>query len=841
MLNIFNITIKLNFKISILIIGLFCFAITQAYSQINIGSGKIDIDYSNPKEYEIGGITVSGIKYLDTDALIHLSGLKVGDKIIVPGDATTNAIKKLWKQGLFSDVQIKAQKLIDNKIFLEIILTERPRLSMFSFKGIKKSEADDIREHLKLTRGTQVTDNLKTKAKSFIKDYFIDKGFLQAETEIVQKDDTSLANHVILEFIINKNNRIKINEIYFDGNTVIEDAKLRRTMKETKRKTWYNIFKSSKYIEENLKEDKENIIAKYNEKGYRDAKIVYDSTATNDEKTINLYIGIDEGKKYFFRNITWVGNSKYDSKFLSEMLGIKPGDIYDQSVLENKLFVNETSISSLYLDNGYLFFNLTPVEVLVENDSIDLEMRIYEGKQARISKVTIKGNSRTNEHVIRREIRTKPGDLFSRADIIRTQRELAQLGFFNPEKLDVKPKPNPVDGTVDLEYVVEERPSDQIELSGGYGARMFVGTLGLTFNNFSTKRFFKKGAWTPLPSGDGQKLSMRAQTNGKYYQAYSISFIEPWLGGKKPNSLSVSLYKTRQTNGWTVAAEDKKWMNINGASVGLGRRLKWPDDYFTLYHDISFQNYDLNQWSYFMLFPTGKANNISFTTTLSRNSIDQPIYPRKGNSFSLSVQLTPPFSAFRGDVDYAAMNNQEKYRWIEYHKWKFKASWFTNIYERLVLNTRTEFGFKGMYNKKLGHSPFEGFNVGGDGLSGYSMYGVETIGLRGYDHRALTPDASGNLYSKITMELRYPLSLNPNATLYALTFFEAGNAWTDFNEFSPFELKRAAGVGVRIFLPMIGMLGVDWGYGFDDIYNSSGTLVPGKNGSQFAFTIGQQF
>ena len=829
-----------------------------------ISSGKVSsIDYSLPKKYTIGGITVSGIKYLDQDVLINISGLEVGTEIKVPGEKITKAIEKLWKQGLFSDVKIVASKIIENRIFIEIQLVERPRLSKFAIQGVKKSEADDIRDRIHLVRGNQITDNIITNTKINVREYFVDKGFYNVEVNVVQKPDSNFVNSVILVIKVKPNKRVKIENIRFHGNlsdiefkqimkedsnygfwertwytSPFSNSKLRGKLKETKQKTWYNIFKSSKYVESNYKEDKKNIIAKYNDKGYRDARIVKDSVSVASYKTLNLDIFIDEGEKYYFRNITWIGNTKFSSEFLTKYLEIKKGDLYNQALLDEKLFVSEQSLSSLYLDDGYLFFNLTPVEIMVENDSIDIEMRIQEGKQARINRVTIIGNTKTNDRVILREIRTKPGDLFRRSDIIRTQRELAQLGFFDPEKLNVTPKPDPVTATVDLEYILEEKPSDQIELSGGWGANMIVGTLGLTFNNFSTRNLFNKEAWSPLPTGDGQRLSLRAQTNGVYYQSYSISFMEPWLGGKKPVSLSLSLYHNIYTNGRAKSDPSRYSMTTTGASIGIGRRLKWPDDYFQLYNEIAYQLYDLENYTYMNMFDNfkdGQANNLSFKTILSRNSSDQPIYPRRGSIFSVSLQLTPPWSLM-DDRDYSKLTDKEKYKWIEYHKWKFSGTWFTNLGADLVLAAKGEFGFLGMYNEKYGASPFEGFTMGGDGLVSYNLYGKETIALRGYENNSITPKAGGNIYDKFVMELRYPLSLNPSATLYGLVFAEGGNTWTAFEEFSPFNIYRSAGVGVRIFLPMFGKLGVDWAYGFDPIYGR-----PTASGSQFHFIIGQSF
>jgi len=834
------------------LVFLFSILITFSYAQVGLNSNT-GINYTMPKEYEIGGITVSGIKYLDETALISLSGLAVGDKIQVPGEEVTKAIEKLWKQGLFSDVKIKAVKYVGNTIFLNIYLQERPRLSKFAFRGVKKSEADDLREDLKLIKGMQVTDNIVNTSKYKIRNYFIDKGYYNCEVDIVQKDDTTLLNNIILIFNINKKSKVKIKEIVFEGNNqtkmqknllifetevpVVSAKKMRHLMKDTKQKSVSHIFKTSKFIESNYKTDKQKIIARYNSLGYRDAQIIEDSVYRVDDELLGIYIKIEEGKKYYFGDITWVGNSKYPSSLLSRALEIKHGDIYNQEFLDNRLFVDENSVSSIYLDNGYLFFSVTPVETSVEGDTINIEMRVYEGKQARIKNVTIIGNTKTHEHVIRREIRTKPGQLFSRSDIIRTQRELAQLGYFNPEKLNVNPKPNPVDGTVDLEYIVEEKPSDQIELSGGLGAQMIVGTLGLSFNNFSLRNFFKGSAWTPLPSGDGQKLSLRAQTNGIYYQAYSMSFVEPWLGGKKPNSLTTTFYHNIYTNGRKVSDPGRESMSITGVSVGLGRRLKWPDDFFSLYNELSYQLYNLDHYNYQALFKftDGIANNISFKTVLMRNSVDQPIYPRRGNMFSISLQLTPPYSIFNGK-DYTTMEDKERYKFVEYHKWKFNAAWYQSIVGNLVVTARAEIGILGIYNHNVGPSPFEGFNVGGDGLMSYNISGTETIALRGYSNGSLTPAQGGNAYTKYTLELRYPLSLNPSATLYGLAFLEAGNAWYKFSEINPFSAYRAAGVGVRIFLPMFGKLGVDWGYGFDPIYGK-----PTAAGSQFHFIIGQNF
>ncbi len=834
----------------------------QNLAQTVIGQDILRLDYTKPLEYEIGGIVVTGVEYLDHSVIIALSGLSVGQRIKIPGDKISKAIERLWKQGLFSDVKILANKVIGDKIFLEIHLVERPRLASFSFKGIKKGEAEDLRGKLELLRGTQVTDNTLSRAKSTIRNFFINKGFLNVEVDATIVSDTFMVNHVNIVFHVKKHGRVKIKNIEFEGNTVFSDAQLRRAMKDTKKKRWYGLFKPSKYIAKLYKDDMNKIIAKYSEKGYRDARILWDTVYPVGENLIGIKIKIDEGRQFFIRNISWVGNSKFTSEQLSQVLGIKKGDVFDQKILDERLYQAQDAVSSLYYDDGYLFFNVTPVEVAVENDSIDFEMRIYEGKQARINRVIIRGNTKTNDHVIRREIKTRPGDLFSRTNIIRSQRELAQLGYFDPEKFDLKTIPSPYDGTVDLEYILEERPSDQIEISGGWGAGIFLGSVRLTLTNLALKDFFQKDAWRPFPTGDGQRLMLTAQTNGTYYQAYSISFIEPWLGGRKPNSLSVSAYHTIRSTGRNLT-KIENYMKVSGFSVGLMRRLEWPDDYFLMSNSVRLENYNLKDFNSYFLFNTGKSNNLSFTTEISRNSIDAPIYPRRGARLALSLQLTPPYSMFKKDrwweqppVDTTGLTSAQiatleeerhtkeiasKYKWIEYHKWKFSAASYTPIVENLVLHSKLEFGYIGYYNQALGYSPFEQFQLGGDGLSGFNIYGADVIGLRGYDNGpqnmgSLTPIKGGNLYQKVTLELRYPLSLNPAATFYVLTFAEAGNAWHNVRDYTPFELKRSAGVGLRVFMAMFGMLGIDWGYGFDEIPNR-----PASNKGQFAFSIGQMF
>ena len=823
-------------------------AFVPAWAQNTIHSSGEKVNYLNPKEYEIGGVTISGVQYLDHNVLLYLTGLEIGKKISVPGQDIADAIKKLWEQGLFSDVKVSVTNTIGDKIFLDIYLEERPRLSKFSFKGVKKGEADDIREQIKLTKGSQVTENMKLSSERYIKDYFIDKGFFNTDVTITEEPDTTVANSVILVFDINKHERIKINKIIFEGNNSIKESKLRHKMKETKQKTWYNIFKASKYIPKNYADDKKKIIEKYNELGYRDAIITYDSISRYDDKTINLYIGIEEGHKFYFRDITWLGNTMYSSEKLSQVLGVKKGDIYNSKVLDEKLMYDPNGVMALYQDNGYLFSNVQPVEILVENDSIDFEMRLYEGKQATINRVTLVGNTRTNDHVIMREIRTRPGSLYNRSEVQRTIRELAQLGYFDPEKLNVDFNPDPMSGTVDLEYTVEEKPSDQIQVSGGYGSGMFVGTLGVTFNNFSLRNIFNGKAYHPLPSGDGQRLSIQASASGLYYQNYSLSFVDPWFGGRKQNSFSVAVYHSnvRYYSSTSESNDDKQIFRVTGASIGLGQRLQVPDDYFTLYLELAYKLYDLHNYTYSsMFFSTGRSNNLTIKAILGRSSSGpNPIFPTMGSEFSASVELTPPYSCFNGkDYTDPSMTVQERYKWVEYHKYKLSAKWYQTLFgskdgssRALVLMTKAEFGLLGMYNKNVGKSPFEYFQLGGDGLYGYNLYGAENIGLRGYSNQSLTPAAYGYVYNKYSVELRYPISLNPNATFYAIGFLEAGNCWHSIENFRPFDVKRSAGVGVRVYMSMIGLIGVDWGYGFDEVPGATGA-----NGSQFHFVIGQNF
>lgn len=800
--------------------------------------------YELPKRYCVKQITVSGVNFLNPDVLVSMTAISIGDTIQVPGEAITKAVKKLWGQGLFSNVDIKASRIDGDDIYLEISLTEQPRLTTVNFTGIRKGEADDLKDKLKLRSGSQLTQATLENSVHIIKKHYRAKGFLNVEVNPVQENDTIISNGTKLTFNIQKNDRVKIGEITFEGNKAFSQARLRRALKKIHRRD-LNIFKSAKFIEADYDESMDNLVAFYNEHGYRDFKILSDSIYIINPKRISIHFKIFEGPQYHINNIEWVGNTKLPAEALNAVLGMKKGDVYDKSLLEKRLFTDENSISTIYMDDGYLFFHLEPVEIRIQNDSVDLEMRIYEGDQATVNRVIITGNTKTNEHVIRREIWSKPGYLFSKSEITRTLRELGQMGHFDPEKLGIDPLPNQADGTVDLKYSVEEKANDQLEVSGGWGNKMFVGTLGIRFSNFSVRRIFDKNAWRPVPSGDSQSLAIRASTNGTYYKAFSLSFTEPWLGGRKPTNFSFSLYRTIQSGGVSYFYQtSNKYFRVSGASIGIGTRLKWPDDYFTIYNEVGIQNYKLSNWSGYFIFTDGQSNNLSYKVTLGRNSTDQMIYPRTGSNFSLSLQITPPYSLFNGKDYSKPMSDSEKYKWIEYHKWTGRIQWYTPLVENLVLYTNFQMGVMGYFNSKLGHSPFEGFDLGGDGLSGYNLYGKETIGLRGYQNGSLTPYVrvggsivgNAHLYDKFTVELRYPISLKPQAAIYLLTFLEAGNAWQNAGDFNPFNVHRSAGVGARFFLPMLGMLGVDWGYGFDKVPGR-----PDAHKGQFHFIIGMPF
>jgi len=807
--------------------------------------GAYEVDYNNPKEYIIGGIQVEGTRFLDHEVLIMLAGLRVGDKVVVPGEKFSKAIQSLWKQGLFGDVRILVDRVEGETIFLKYILEEKPRLSRFAFsRNLKKGQVDDINDMIKVYRGKIVTENLLMTAQNIVTDFYTEKGYWDVEVDLTQQPDTNMLNSVVVRITVKPGKKIKIGEIAIEGNEALSDKKVRKQLKGTKQHQKWNIFRNAKFLEEKYEEDKMSLLAKYQAEGYRDARIVRDTVYRNAENKFRIELQIDEGKRYYFRDIRFVGNTIYPDSVLHEVLGIARGDVYNRETLDMRLQMDQggRDISTIYMDNGYLFFQITPVEVKVEGDSIDLEVRIYEGSQAIINKVTVTGNDKTSDHVIVRELRTRPGQKFSRSDIIRTTRELSQLGYFDPEQIGVVPVPNPATGTVDIEYKVVERSNDQVELSGGWGAGQVVGSLGLVLNNFSARKMFQKDAWNPVPSGDGQRASIRIQSNGRFFQSYNLSFTEPWLGGKKPNALTVSAYTSIQSNGLPGSDARRESITINGVSVSLGKRLTVPDDWFTLIHSINYQQFILNNNRQTVFLPNGVSNNFFIRETLSRNSIDAPIYPRSGSNISLTLQITPPYSLL-GRRNFADLPADEKFKWVEYHKWRFDAQYYLKLVGDLVLMTRVQYGFMANFDPNYGNIPFGRYYVGGDGIMGFNLDDRELIGLRGYQNNSLTPrdpvtgqNLGATAFQKYTMELRYPITLNPSATIFVTSFLEAGNSFLKVRDFEPFNNFRAAGVGVRVFLPMFGLLGVDWGYGFD--------RVPGldnANKGNIHISIGQNF
>ena len=856
-------------KLLLLLIMLFSYVKLFAQSnQENLIPPKIS--YSNPQRYEIADIKIEGVKNYEDYVLIGLSGLSVGQIITVPGEEVSGAIKRYWQHGLFSDVRITAEKMEGNKIWLKIILAQRSRIAEIRYRGIKKSERTDLENKLGMIKGNQITPNTVDRAKTIIKHYFDDKGFKNAEVVIVQKDDLSNENQVIVDIDIDKKEKIKIHEINIVGNIAIRTSKLKKVMKKTNEKgKLLNLFRTKKFVPENYEADKQLVIDKYNELGFRDAMIVGDSISLHDEKTVNIYLKIDEGQKYYLRNITWVGNTLYPSERLDFLLHMKRGSIYNQKLLNERISTDDDAIGNLYYNNGYLFYNLDPVEVNITGDSIDLEMRISEGRQATINKISISGNDRLYENVVRRELRIRPGQLFSKDDLMRSLREIQQMGHFDPEHLQPNIQPDPMNGTVDIGLPLTSKANDQVEFSAGWGQTGIIGKLSLKFTNFSLPNLLRPGENYRgiLPQGDGQTLTISGQTNAKYYQSYSLSFFDPWFGGKRPNSFSLSAFYSVQTSVSDRYYSSNHFNNYNnsnyenyydpdksikmwGISAGWGKRLKWPDDYFTLSAELSYQRYNLKDWQYFPV-TNGKCNDLSISLTLARNSVDNPIFPRSGSDFSLSVQFTPPYSAFDGknyesyyanpQTGYITQDNMNRlHKWVEYHKWKFKSKTYTPLMDPvahskcLVLMTRAEFGLLGHFNKYK-KSPFGTFDVGGDGMTGYSSYATESIALRGYENSALTPYGSeGYAYTRLGIELRYPLMLETSTNIYVLSFLEAGNAWHDVNKFNPFELKRSAGIGVRVFLPMIGMMGIDMAYGFDKINGKKGGWHP-------HFILGKEF
>ena len=846
-----------------------------------------DISYAGtPRSCIIGGISVHGVEGYEDYMLTGLSGLQVGQQISLPGSEITEAVKRYWRHGLFSKVTISADSIVGDTVYLALNLALRPRVSTINYYGIKKSEREDMEAKLGIMKGSQITPNMIDRAKILAKKYFDDKGYKNCEIDILQRDDVTGKNQVILDVNIDKHDKMKIREIIIEGNKSLKSSKIKGGLFKKGVLTKMNeagklssFLKSKKFTDERYKTAKQNLIDKYNELGYRDMTIVEDSVWNVDENHVNLYMKIDEGQKYYIRNITWVGNTVISSDDLNRMLGMKTGDVYNQKQLSKRLSEDDDAVGNYYWNNGYLFYRLDPTEVNIVGDSIDLEMRISENQQAHISHVRIYGNDRLYEEVVRRELRTKPGDLFSKDALMRSAREIQSMGFFDPEKVNPDIQPNYEDGTVDINWPLEQKSNDQVEFSLGWGQTGVIGRISLKLNNFSMRNLFGKNKMHRgiMPIGDGEQLALSAQTNGSYYQSYSISYSSPWFGGRRPNAFNVGAYYSKQTdinssyynsswmnsmynyyggygsynnyyNNYESYLDDDKYVQLFGLSVGWGKRLRWPDDYFQLSVSLSYQRYMLRDWQYFII-SNGNCNNINLGITLARTSTDNQMFPRRGSEFMASVTLTPPWSKF-DNKDYSKLatdrtsatyeqEQQEKYRWIEYHKWKFKARTFTaltNGQKCFVLMSRVEFGILGSYNKDK-KSPFENFYVGGDGMSGYSTgYAQETIGLRGYENGSLTPwSAPGYAYDRFTLELRYPFMLG-NTTIYGLTFLEGGNAWYDTKKFNPFDMKRSAGVGVRIFLPMVGMMGIDWAYGFDKAL-STGT----KGGSQFHFILGQEF
>ena len=842
-----------------------------------------------PKKYEIAGIRVTGLQNYEDYIVIGYSGLAVGDIIEIPGDEITNAAKRFWRQGLFSKIQIRVEKICGDKAWLLFDLRQQPRISQINYHGVKKSEREDIEERLNLMIGNQITQNIVNRAEEIISAYFKQKGFNNVEVDVRQTPDLSHENEMIVDIIIDKNEKIKVHKIHITGNHILSDKKLQRVMKKTnEKKKLVNLFRQKKFVDKDFENDLDLIIKKYNELGYRDAKILKDSVVRYNEKYVDVFIEVEEGKQYFISDITWAGNTIYPSSMLDNILGMKKGDVYNQTLLNKRTLEDDDAVANLYMNKGYLFFQLIPIESKIEGDSIALEMRIMEGPQARINSIVINGNDRLYEKVIRRELRVRPGDLFSKDALQRSAREIAQTGHFDPESMDIRPEPNTENGTVDLIFNLTSKNSDQVELSAGWGQTGIIGKVALKFTNFSIKNLFNPKSYKGIiPQGEGQTFTISAQTNAKYYQAYSLSFLDPWFGGKRPNSLSVSAYYSRQTgvnsnfyndnyysgmlynnlgsywgsgyypgyypsyyddyyqNSIENAYDRNKYLQMAGIAVGFGKRLNWPDNYFTFQAQLSYNWYHLKNWEYLYYMNNGTSNAFVLGLSFARNSIDNPIYTRSGSQFSIDLSLTPPVSLF-SNKDWKALSEagtqeakEEMYKWIEYWKLKFKARTYTPLTDpegkwTLVLMTRADIGLLGSYNKYL-KSPFETFYVGGDGMSGSYGYAQETIALRGYDNGAFTPwTKDGYAYTRFCMELHFPFMLQPTTTIYGLAFLEGGNAWTDMKDFSPFNLKRSAGAGVRIYLSMVGMMGIDWAYGFDEVFGQ-------KGGSHFHFILGQEF
>lgn len=806
----------------------------------------LNLDYFSPKEYIIGGTTLTGTKYLEKDVIITLSKLIKGEEVVLPGEVTANAIKNLWIQGLFDDVKVKISKLIGDTVYFEIDVVERPRLSAFEIVGVSKSQKTDIIEKLADKAGKSIiNDNLYNTTQSIIKKFMLDKGYFFTKIDFKPVPDPNAENSTVLHVIIDKGKRVKVHEINFTGNEEFKSSKLRKYLKKTKQQAFYKVFGSGKFNKEKYEEDKRTLVAKMQENGYRDAAILKDSIYQYSDKAIGIKIDLNEGSKYYFGNITWVGNAKYNTEYLEKVLGIEKGDLFSEEKLQTKLngSPNGDDVSSVYLNDGYLTFNIDPVQTKIYGDTVDVEMRIYEGPQYTNNKISVVGNTITNDKVVMRVLYTRPGEKFSKSDLIRGVREIGALGNFEESKTNPIPKPNPSDGTVDIEYHVEEKPSDQVELSGGFGGGRIIGTLGLTFNNFSLRNIFNGEAYRPLPKGDGQKLSLRGQTNGKYYQSYSFSFSEPWLGGKKPISFGLSAFTSLQSNGLNEASERFQKIRLNGVSVSLGRKLKWPDNWFTLSYAVNLNQYILNNYPGY-LFSTGTSYNINLTQEISRDSRNHNIFPTGGAYIRFTVQATPPYSLLN-NVNYAIASDKQRYRFTEYHKWKFESQWYQSVVGKLVLKAQAQFGFLGTYNSAVGQSAFERFKLGGDGMQGFDfLQGSELIAMRGYSNNSVIPvgsnptiaqNSGSPIFNKYVLELRHPVISSQQATAFMTVFAEAGNTWNKFSDFNPFNVRRSVGIGAKIFLPIFGLLGIDYGYGFDKIPG-----IPDANKGQFHFSIAQQ-
>jgi outer membrane protein insertion porin family len=824
---------------------------SSAWAQVNRPQLQIDRDsvsYLNAKDFIIADITVTGTQHLDKDVLITISKLIKGDRVTIPSEITSNVIKNLWAQGLFDDVKLFPTYKGDS-VYFEIQVLERPRLSKLNIQGISKTQTDEIQKKLNDKTGKIVNENLRNTTTSVIKRHFAEKGFLNTEVTMQERSDASDSNSVILDVIVDKKSKVRVNSIVFEGNQEFKAAKLKKFLKKTREKRFYNVFGSKKFLADKYEEDKYLLISKMQDRGFRDAEVIKDSVWNHDDKTVNVKLNIYEGPKYYFGDIKFSGNAQYPAADLYRALRIKKGDVFSEEELNKRLngSPNGDDVASIfYLNAGYLTYQADPVQTRIYGDTIDLDIRIYEGPQYTINNVIVRGNEITNDKVIRREIRTKPGQKFSKEAIVRSTREITALGNFDEQKTEPKPiNINSAEGTVDLLYNVAEKPSDQIELSGGFGGGQIIGTLGLTFNNFSLRNIFNLSAYKPLPKGDGQRLSLRGQANGKSYQNYSFTFSEPWFGGKKPINFGITAYTQLNSNGYFVNKNSDNYykIRINGVGANLGRRLKFPDDYFTLNNSLNYDHYIITNYPGY-IFNNGVSDNIRFTTELARNSLDgSPTFPTSGSNIRLTVQLTPPYSLFN-NVNYGIATAADRYRFVEYHKWKFEAQWFQKIYGKLILKAQTQFGFLGQYNKAVGQSPFERFKLGGDGMQTQQfIQGVDIIGLRGYSNGTVIPDGANRsiaensgspIFAKYVMEVRHPIMNSQSANIFILGFAEAGNTWNRFNEFSPFNVRRSVGVGARIFLPIFGLLGLDYGYGFDRIPGS-----PDANKGQFHFSIAQ--